>query len=95
MTLTELRRLVAKGESDRLEFKKSTGQRTEAAKTICGMLNGVGGCVIFGATMNISVRPTCFRRWLRASSNAPSPTNRGAASRSTASPRKGVQYCKG
>jgi len=40
----------AEGESDRLEFKKRTGQRTEAAKTVCAMLNGLGGFVLFGVT---------------------------------------------
>lgn len=50
MNLPELKRLVAKGESERVEFKKSTGQRTEAAKTVCAMLNGVGGVVLFGVT---------------------------------------------
>ena len=48
MNLNELKRLVAKGESDRVEFKKTTGQRTEAAKTVCAMLNGLGGFVVFG-----------------------------------------------
>jgi ATP-dependent DNA helicase RecG len=46
MTLNEIKRLVTKGESDRVEFKKSTGQRTDAAKTVCAMLNGGGGVVL-------------------------------------------------
>jgi ATP-dependent DNA helicase RecG len=46
----ELRALVKKGENDRVEFKKSTGQRTSAAKTICAMLNGLGGFVLFGVS---------------------------------------------
>ena len=50
MNTRELRELVAEGESDHLEFKKSTGQRTEAAKTVCAMLNGLGGFVLFGVT---------------------------------------------
>lgn len=50
MNLTEIQRMVAKGESDRLEFKKSTGSRTDAAKTVCAMLNGSGGLVLFGVT---------------------------------------------
>ena len=50
MTLAEIKRLVAKGESDRLEFKKSTGTRTDAAKTACAMLNGSGGVVLIGVT---------------------------------------------
>ncbi len=48
MNLQELKKLVASGESDRLEFKNSTGQRTAAMKTVCGMLNGLGGFVLFG-----------------------------------------------
>jgi ATP-dependent DNA helicase RecG len=45
-----LKRLVKTGESDRVEFKKTTGQRTVAAKTICAFLNNKGGQVIFGVT---------------------------------------------
>lgn len=48
MNLDDLKVLVRKGESDRLELKRSTGQRTAAAKTVCAMLNGLGGFVIFG-----------------------------------------------
>jgi ATP-dependent DNA helicase RecG len=48
MDLKELRNLVKTGESDRLELKRSTGQRTEAARTVCAMLNGLGGHVLIG-----------------------------------------------
>lgn len=50
MNLTELRKLIADGESERMEFKATTGQRTQAAKTVCAMLNGLGGFVVFGVT---------------------------------------------
>jgi ATP-dependent DNA helicase RecG len=50
MNLKELKTIVAKGESDRVEFKRSTGQRTEAAKTVCALANGQGGFVLFGVT---------------------------------------------
>jgi ATP-dependent DNA helicase RecG len=50
MLLEELQKLVAKGETENLEFKKTTGQRTEATKTICGMLNGIGGFLLFGVS---------------------------------------------
>jgi ATP-dependent DNA helicase RecG len=50
MYLEELQKLISRGESETLEFKKSTGQRTEAAKTVCALLNGLGGFVIFGVT---------------------------------------------
>ena len=52
MNLRELKDLISDGESERLEFKRSTGQRTEAAKTVCSMLNGLGGFVLFGVSDN-------------------------------------------
>lgn len=39
---------AAQGESETQEFKVSTGQRGEAAKAVCAMLNHKGGRVIFG-----------------------------------------------
>jgi ATP-dependent DNA helicase RecG len=48
ITLDDIKLLVAAGESETLEFKKSTGQRTEACRTLCAMANGKGGKVIFG-----------------------------------------------
>ena len=48
MNLSELRELVASGETERIEFKRTTGQRKEGAKTACAMLNGSGGFVLFG-----------------------------------------------
>jgi ATP-dependent DNA helicase RecG len=50
MNLESLQQLVAQGESEKLEFKATTGQRTEAVKSVCGMLNGLGGFVLFGVT---------------------------------------------
>ena len=50
MEIHELRELVFGGESVYVEFKRSTGQRTEAAKTACGMLDGLGGLVLLGVT---------------------------------------------
>ena len=49
-TLREIQRVVTRCESPQAEFKRTTGQRTDAAKTICGMLNASGGFVIFGVT---------------------------------------------
>ncbi|MFN8670257.1 MAG: putative DNA binding domain-containing protein [Gemmatimonadaceae bacterium] len=40
--------LAASGESEMLEFKRSTGQRTDVAKTVCAMLNNRGGRVLIG-----------------------------------------------
>ena len=42
MQLQDVEKLIRNGESEALEFKKSTGHRTTAAKTLCGMLNGTG-----------------------------------------------------
>ena len=50
MTNDELVNLVAQGESETLEFKKTTGERVEAAKTVCAMLNRRGGVVLIGVT---------------------------------------------
>ncbi|MCE2500242.1 MAG: putative DNA binding domain-containing protein [Dehalococcoidia bacterium] len=50
MTRDEIANLVAEGESETLEFKKTTGERAEAAKTACAMLNRRGGVVLIGVT---------------------------------------------
>jgi predicted HTH transcriptional regulator len=51
--LQELERIVARGESEQVEFKASTGQKTDAVKTVCGMLNHAGGWVLFGVDRGI------------------------------------------
>jgi len=51
MNFESLQNLVSQGESEKLEFKATTGQRSEAAKAVCAMLNGVaGGFILFGVT---------------------------------------------
>ncbi|MFW6101557.1 MAG: helix-turn-helix domain-containing protein, partial [Bacteroidota bacterium] len=50
MNLQQLKKLISAGESENLEFKNSTGQRSAAMKAVCGMLNGLGGFVLFGVT---------------------------------------------
>ncbi len=51
MTHTQLKALVKHGESNVLEFKKSTGQRSLAMQTVCSFLNSdVGGTLLFGVT---------------------------------------------
>ncbi len=50
MTPAEIESLVAGGESDTLEFKKTTGELEGATRTLCGFLNGRGGRVIIGVT---------------------------------------------
>ena len=48
MTKADIERIVAQGESQTLEFERTTGQLTRAGEALCGMLNGVGGAVLFG-----------------------------------------------
>ncbi len=50
MTIGEIRQIITKGESEFLELKKSTGQFTRAAESLCAFLNGQGGKVIIGVT---------------------------------------------
>ena len=50
MQLQDVERLIQNGESETVEFKKSTDQWITAAKTLCGMLNGTGTMVLFGIT---------------------------------------------
>jgi len=48
LTEAEIRALVRNGESEMLEFKRSTGQLPRAGETLCAFLNGRGGQGIFG-----------------------------------------------
>jgi len=48
MKLEDIEALAKKGESDTLEFKKSTSKLKEAFQALCGMLNGMGGQVLIG-----------------------------------------------
>jgi ATP-dependent DNA helicase RecG len=50
VNLQELTELVRIGESERLEWKRTTGQRVDAMRTVCALLNGLGGFVLFGVT---------------------------------------------
>lgn len=50
MMLDDITRRIAAGESETLEFKKTTGERREAAKTVCAMLNNRGGIIVIGVT---------------------------------------------
>ena len=50
MTPEQIKALVIKGESETLEFKLSTGRRSDAMKTVCAMLNQRGGHVLFGVS---------------------------------------------
>ena len=48
MDLDAVKRLVATGESESVEFKKSTAELARAGETLCAFLNGNGGQVLIG-----------------------------------------------
>ncbi|MEA1877992.1 MAG: putative DNA binding domain-containing protein, partial [Bacteroidota bacterium] len=48
----ELLKVIEKGESERVEFKKSTAQMERALKAMCSFLNHKGGAVYFGVSDN-------------------------------------------
>lgn len=48
VSLDQVRQWVLSGESEILEFKRSTGRRREGVQTLCAMLNTSGGRVCFG-----------------------------------------------
>jgi len=56
MTMEELTAVVSGGESEQVEVKTTTGQRTDGAKAVCAMLNGAGGFVLFGVAVDGSLR---------------------------------------
>jgi predicted HTH transcriptional regulator len=47
-SVLEIESWVRSGESENIEFKRTTGERREAVRTVCAMLNHRGGRVIFG-----------------------------------------------
>lgn len=52
MDLDILQSHVVQGESETLEFKKTSGERREAMQSLCAMLNHRGGRVFFGVEPN-------------------------------------------
>lgn len=50
MELNELEKIVSFGESETVEFKKSTAQLTRAGETLCAFLNSQGGRAFVGVT---------------------------------------------
>ena len=50
MTFDEIEKLAHKGESHKLEFKRSTGVIKSALETTCAFLNSDGGIILFGVT---------------------------------------------
>jgi ATP-dependent DNA helicase RecG len=57
MNLQDLSTLVARGESEHVEFKSSTGSLADGIKTVCAMLNSpLPGDVFFGVTDRGEIR---------------------------------------
>jgi ATP-dependent DNA helicase RecG len=50
MKLKDIKKLAQQGESQQLEFKKTTGQLKGAFETACAFLNGDGGVILIGVT---------------------------------------------
>lgn len=48
ITLSDLQSFIALGESETLEFKRSTAELRRAGQTLCAFLNGQGGKVLIG-----------------------------------------------
>lgn len=50
-TLDDIKNLITSDtETDKIEFKKTTGQLERGMETLCAFLNGEGGTVLFGVT---------------------------------------------
>ncbi|EHL32122.1 AlbA family DNA-binding domain-containing protein [Legionella drancourtii] len=50
MNIEQLNKLISKGESHQIEFKKSTGQLKPAFESLCAFLNEAGGTILIGVT---------------------------------------------
>jgi ATP-dependent DNA helicase RecG len=55
ITLTQVTAWARAGESETLEFKRTTGERRAATQTLCAMLNHRGGRILFGVGPDHSV----------------------------------------
>lgn len=52
MAAEELEALIASGEGETLEVKKTTGQRVDACETLCAFLNKDGGMKPIGVDLD-------------------------------------------
>ena len=50
LSLNDIRQLASASEGVDVEFKETTGQLNRGMETLCGMMNGNGGIVVFGVT---------------------------------------------
>lgn len=53
--LTHIKKFISQGESDTLEFKKSTAQLKPAFETLCAFLNGDGGTIVIGVSPSSNI----------------------------------------
>ena len=61
MDIEELKYLASSGESETLEFKKSTAKLKTAVQTLCGFLNDGGGNILLGGQCrDVSVKRNPF-----------------------------------
>ena len=52
ISLSQVEQWVKAGESEVMEFKRTTGEQRAGTQTLCGMLNNRGGRVLFGVEPN-------------------------------------------
>lgn len=52
MNIDQIEQIISQGESEHLEFKKSTTQIKAAFETLCAFLNGTGGIILIGVVDN-------------------------------------------
>lgn len=52
MNIDQIEQIISQGESEHLEFKKSTTQIKAAFETLCAFLNGTGGIILIGVADN-------------------------------------------
>ncbi len=57
MMIEDVKTIAASGESEGVEFKKSSGEIERAARTLCAMLNGRGGIVLLGVEQDRNLTP--------------------------------------
>ena len=50
LTIENIKKLIQHGEGVDIEFKETSGQLRRGMETLCGMMNGNGGLVVFGIT---------------------------------------------
>ncbi|MEA3283006.1 MAG: putative DNA binding domain-containing protein [Euryarchaeota archaeon] len=65
MNKSEFEKLIEKGESEIVEFKKSTAQLDKSLKSVCSFLNHKGGVVYFGVDKSTIVEQDVSDRTLK------------------------------